>query len=198
MGADFESTQRGGILTYHGPGQIVGYPLIDLGRTTPALSVRDYICRLQRTIQDFLRESHGIIHAPSEHTGVFVDDGDGRGAKTKLASIGVQVRHRLTNHGFALNVTPEPCQWFNTIVACGLADVKAGSIAGRSITAASAGITVPGQIPKLVETFGRVMERDLIKLDLSEGSQVSDAIARLEEEAQLLHRESPPPQKPVI
>lgn len=192
MGADFESTQRGGELTYHGPGQLVGYPLLDLGRTTPATSIRDYICKLQRTIQTHLKDAHGIAHTPSEHTGVFLD------SKTKISSIGVQVRHRLTTHGFALNVTPEPCRWFDTVVACGLADVKAGSIAGRSKNVAEADVSVANQIPSVVKMFGRLMERDMAKLDLSEDEKVSEAIANLEEQARTLQVERPPPRGPLL
>ena len=198
IGADFEGTQRGGQLTYHGPGQLVGYPLLDLGRKAPAVPVRDYICSLQRTIQDHLREGHGMQHAPSEHTGVFVDNGDGRGAKTKLASIGVQVRHRLTTHGFALNVTKEPLAWFDTVIACGLADVKAGSIAGRSTKVAESDVTVAGQIPGIVQRFGNLMGRSMVKLDLSEDSEVSEAIAELEERSQKLQLDNPAPRRPGL
>ncbi|KAL5518393.1 hypothetical protein ACEPAH_75 [Sanghuangporus vaninii] len=199
IGADFESTQRGGQLTYHGPGQLVGYPLLDLGRTArgPAMPIRDYICKLQRTIQEHLREEHGIIHAPSEHTGVFIDEGDGRGAKTKIASIGVQVRHRLTTHGFALNVTAEPLAWLDTIVACGLADVKAGSIAGRSKKVAEPDVTVAAQIPGIVQTFGKLMGRDTVELDLSDDAEVSEAIAKLEEKSRTLQLDNPAPRRPT-
>lgn len=198
MGADFVSTQRGGQLTYHGPGQLVGYPLIDLGRTTPAISVRDYVCRLQRTLQDHLRSAHDIQHAPSDNTGVFVDDGDGRGAKTKLASIGVQVRHRLTTHGFALNVTRSPIAWLNNVVACGLADVKAGSIAGRSKLHTEPDISVVGEIPAIVDTFGRIFERDLVSLELSAGDDVADAIRDLEGYARAKEELDPAPGAPLI
>lgn len=198
MGADFESTQRGGELTYHGPGQLVGYPLLDLGRATPAVSIRDYICILQRTVQTHLKEAHGIIHSPSEHTGVFLDDGDGRGAKTKISSIGVQVRHRLTNHGFALNVTREPCNWFDTIVACGLADVRAGTIAGRSKTVPEAGVNVADQIPSIVKIFGQLMNREMVPLPLDGGDEVAEAVSKLEHEARILGEEKPSPTAPLL
>lgn len=192
MGADFEATQRGGQLTYHGPGQIVGYPLLDLGRTTPAISIRDYICRIQRTLQEHLRGTHGISSSPSEHTGVFLD------AHTKVASIGVQVRHRLTTHGFALNVTREPLAWFDSIVACGLDDVKAGAIAGRSTKKSEAEITVEDEIPALVESFGRVFGREMVKLDVDKGDEANDAIFGLEGLARIMEREVPAPSAPLL
>ncbi|KAH9927490.1 chloroplast lipoate protein ligase [Epithele typhae] len=120
LGADVVRTKRGGETTYHGPGQLVGYPLLDLGRYGPPMPIREYICRLDKTLKAHIREEHGVEAIPSEHTGVFLDH------HTKVASIGVQVRHRLTTHGFAFNVTKEPLAWFDHIVACGLTDVKAG------------------------------------------------------------------------
>ncbi|KAH9836568.1 chloroplast lipoate protein ligase [Rhodofomes roseus] len=180
IGADFVATKRGGQTTYHGPGQIVGYPLLDLGRSTPPLGIREYICKMQKTIEMHLAEAHGMQHAPSEHTGVFLD------AQTKIASIGVQVRHRLTTHGFAMNVTREPRGWFDQIIACGLADVKAGCIADASAIVDLSSVSVVGEIDGLVKRFGSLFERDMMKLDMSAGEEVVDAIRAVEEEARLL------------
>ncbi|EIW86364.1 lipoyltransferase [Coniophora puteana RWD-64-598 SS2] len=173
IGADFVTTGRGGQLTYHGPGQLVGYPLLDLARTKPPLGIRDYICKIQRTIQLHLRSAHGIQHVPSDNTGVFLSP------TAKIASIGVQVRHRLTTHGFALNVTPEPRAWFDETVACGLADVRAACIAD----AAGKNVTVPDVVPDIVEVFGRTFDRDMEKLRLQSAGEIGEAIAGLEEEA---------------
>ena len=126
--------------------------------------------------------------------------------KTKVASIGVQVRHRLTAHGFAMNVTSEPRAWFDTIVACGLADVKAGSIAGRSRkvkvdeseSESESGGSVGGEVPGVVRSFGRVFEREVLPLDLEERDEVSEAIVRLEREAQVLQSERPAPRRPLL
>ncbi|KAF6766490.1 hypothetical protein DFP72DRAFT_21253 [Ephemerocybe angulata] len=173
IGADFVSASRGGQLTYHGPGQIVGYPLLDLSRYSPVIGARDYVCRMQKTLELHLKEAHGLDLAPSEHTGVFLDP------RTKIASIGVQVRHRLTSHGFALNVTHEPRPWFDEVVACGLDGVKAGSIQ----SATGKPVTVQGEIPGLVERFGRLYGRDMVRLDLSQRNPSTDAILALEQEA---------------
>ncbi|KAF7798613.1 hypothetical protein EIP86_009835 [Pleurotus ostreatoroseus] len=177
LGADFVPTKRGGQITYHGPGQIVGYPLLDLGRTTPPLGIRDYICKMQTMMRLHFREAHDIPTVASDNTGVFLDE------HTKIASIGVQVRHRLTTHGFAFNVTPEPLAWFKQVVACGLADVKAGCIAEASQEFDADQVTVEGEIEGLVERFGRVFGRDMEKLDVERGGEVEEAIAEVEEEA---------------
>ena len=174
IGADFVTTQRGGQLTYHGPGQIVGYPLIDLGRTTPTIHTRDYICKMQKLLERHLLEEHGITTIPSEHTGLFLDE------STKVASIGVQVRHRLTTHGFAFNVTPEPKKWFDRVVACGLDGVHAGCIADAST---KTNVSVEGEIASLVERFGRAYERDMAKLDPQMEGEVGELIVELEEAA---------------
>ncbi|KAG8694493.1 hypothetical protein FRC08_008452 [Ceratobasidium sp. 394] len=122
IGADWVQTDRGGQTTYHGPGQLTAYPLLDIGRMK--LPVREYICQLELSLRDQLRAYHNIAHYPSEHTGVFLSP------IIKIASIGVHVRHRLTTHGIAMNITREPRAWFDQVVACGLDGVRAGSIEG--------------------------------------------------------------------
>ncbi|KAJ7168263.1 hypothetical protein C8R43DRAFT_1232029 [Mycena crocata] len=173
IGADFVTTARGGELTFHGPGQIVGYPLIDLSRTSPPMPVRDYVCRVQKALELHLLEAHGIQHAPSDHTGVFLD------ANTKIGSIGVQVRHRLTTHGFAMNITREPLPWFDQVVACGLADVKAGSVE----TVLGEGVDIHGEIPGLLSQMGRMLERDFMPMHLADEGEVGEAIAAAEKDA---------------
>lgn len=171
LGADFVFAQRGGQLTYHGPGQIVGYPLLDLGRTRPAIGIRDYICRLQRALSLHLREAHGLVPAESAHTGLFL------GEHAKVASIGVQVRHRLTSHGFAMNVTHDPRAWFDEIVACGLADVKAASIEH----ATGKKLDVEGEVAGIVKRFGQVMERQMVPLEVGTG-ELGELVRTLEQD----------------
>jgi lipoate-protein ligase B len=173
IGADFVTTARGGQLTYHGPGQLVGYPLIDLSRTSPTTGIRTYVCKMQKTIERYLRETHGVNHVPSDHTGVFINP------VTKIASIGVQVRHRLTTHGFAMNVTREPIGWFDQVVACGLDEVKAGCIEAATRNK----VTVEDVVPGIVDVFGQMFERDMVKFDVEIGGEVGEAIAAVHEEA---------------
>lgn len=176
IGADFVATRRGGQITYHGPGQIVGYPLLDLGRYAPPMGIRAYICKMQQTLEAQLLERHGVAHVPRDDTGVFLD------AATKVASIGVQVRHRLTTHGFSINVTREPLAWFERVVACGLTDVKAGCIADAD-TVLPGDVSVEGEMDGLVERFGRVYERRMERLVLEDDKEVGEAIRAVEEAA---------------
>ena len=87
IGADFVTASRSGQFTYHGPGQLVGYPLIDVSRNRPTMGARDYVCRIQNLLQTHLLKFHAIQHSPSEHAGVFLDP------TKKIGSIGVQIRH---------------------------------------------------------------------------------------------------------
>jgi len=174
LGADFVSATRGGQLTYHGPGQIVGYPMIDLSRYSPVMGARDYVCRIQTFLQSHLKDLHGIRHTPSEHMGVFLDP------ITKIGSIGVQVRHRLTSHGFALNITREPLPWFDQIVACGLADVQAGSIESKL----QKYLSVQDEIPALIKQFGHVFQRDMVKMVPQDEGEIGEALMALENEAE--------------
>ena len=174
IGADFVTATRGGQLTYHGPGQLVGYPLIDLSRYTPTMGARDYVCRIQKLLQTYLLKSHAIQHSPSEHTGVFLDP------TRKIGSIGVQIRHRLTSHGFALNITREPLSWFDQIISCGLIDVKAVSIESKL----QKSIDIDKEVSGIIEAFGDVFKRDMVKLDLKVGEEISQAILALEIDAE--------------
>ena len=174
IGADFVMATRGGQLTYHGPGQLVGYPLIDLSQFTPTMGARDYVCRIQQLLQTHLLKSHGIRHSLSEHTGVFLEP------TQKIGSIGVQIRHRLTSHGFALNITREPLSWFDQIVSCGLVDVKAVSVECKL----QEPVDINKEVLGIVKTFGDTFERRMVKLDLDAGGEVSEAILALENDAE--------------
>jgi len=105
---------RGGQATYHRPGQLVGYPVLDLMHHGRDLH------RYLRALEDALIAMGTSFHVPAGRrdgmTGVWV-------GPRKLASIGVGVRHWISLHGFALNITPESLGGFNAIIPCGLTGV---------------------------------------------------------------------------
>ncbi|KAF8508747.1 lipoyltransferase [Gautieria morchelliformis] len=168
LGADFVATRRGGQTTYHGPGQVVGYPLFDLGRMR--LSIAEYICKLQTMLKEHFLRRYGIVSIDSDNTGVFL------APDVKIASIGVQVRHRLTSHGFAYNTTREPLAWFNQVVACGLADVKAGCVAD----AVGRPVSMQADVEALLQTTSRIFDREVVKVDVAQGGELEDAVGELE------------------
>jgi lipoyl(octanoyl) transferase len=117
-GVEVFETERGGDVTFHGPGQLVGYPIIDLTRHKPDLHW--YL----RTLEQALIEALGGLGIPAErnpgYTGVWT-----RGRK--IASIGIHVKQWVTWHGFALNVTTDLSQ-FGRIVPCGIPGVEMTSV----------------------------------------------------------------------
>ena len=118
---------RGGQATYHGPGQLMGYPIIDLRRCGQDL--HKYLRWLEQLLIDLLTEN-GIAATRRESlTGVWVGD-------RKIASIGVGVRHWITMHGFALNVCGDLSP-FNHIVPCGINNVAMTSMEKETGTASS-------------------------------------------------------------
>lgn len=115
MGVEVAQTDRGGDVTYHGPGQLVCYPIVDLNAYS--LRIHDYIRLLEQSIIDTLG-AFGVEGRRDEGaTGVWVDRG---GELAKVAAIGVRVRKWVSLHGLALNVDPEMSH-FSLIVPCGLA-----------------------------------------------------------------------------
>ena len=104
---------RGGDATFHGPGQLVGYPIIDLKRHTQDLHW--YLRRIEEALIGALSTLGLSAGRVEKYTGVWIDD-------RKIASIGVHAREWVTRHGFALNVTTD-LSYFDLFVPCGIADV---------------------------------------------------------------------------
>jgi lipoyl(octanoyl) transferase len=148
-GIELFEVGRGGDVTYHGPGQLVGYPILDLKPDRKDLHqyLRDLEEVLIRTVGSF-----GIVSRREEKlTGVWVPEG-------KLAAIGVRVSSGwITSHGFALNVDPDLAQ-FGAIVPCGIQDRDVTSMArilGRHLA-------VEEVVPVVLQSFQEIFHRDAI------------------------------------
>jgi lipoyl(octanoyl) transferase len=155
LGVAVRETGRGGDVTYHGPGQIVGYPILDLrpDRQDVHRYVRDLEEVLIRACCDF-----GIdAHRAAGLTGVWVDHP--ARAPEKIAAIGVRIARWITSHGFALNVNTA-LDYFDLIVPCGIAD--------RGVTSFQARLGRPVATAlvedRLVARFGEVFDREPIPL----------------------------------
>jgi lipoate-protein ligase B len=118
-GATVVEVERGGDVTWHGPGQLVGYPIFHLS------AHREDLHWYLRTLEGALLETLGLLGIPAERvpgkTGVWTK-------RRKIASLGIHVKQWVTLHGFALNVDPD-LAWFEAIVPCGLHGVEMTSVA---------------------------------------------------------------------
>lgn len=171
-GVDLFECDRGGDVTYHGPGQLVGYPIVDLRGFTPRIGAVEFVRRLEevlvRTCAAFgiaAERVHGL-------TGVWTKaDSQKRHGGTerprqgaKIAAIGVHISRGVTSHGFALNVATD-LDYFNLIVPCGIADKPVTSMA-RELE--SRGRTAPS-LDEVAESaarnFGHVFNREIAWVD---------------------------------
>lgn len=119
-GIEFFKINRGGDITYHGPGQIVGYPIFDLDRFFT--DVHKYVRYLEEAIILTIGE-YGLKGVRKEgFTGVWLDDEGGKGMR-KICAIGVHLSRWVTMHGFALNVNTD-LDYFQNIVPCGINDTS--------------------------------------------------------------------------
>jgi lipoyl(octanoyl) transferase len=129
-GVEFHATNRGGDITYHGPGQIVGYPILNL-----AAIRRDvvwYVRMLEEAMIRATAEFEIVAARVPGKTGIWVQNG---ATEEKLAAIGVHLSRWVTSHGFAYNVSTD-LRYFDLIVPCGIADRKPTSLEkllGRSV-----------------------------------------------------------------
>ena len=129
VGADFVSVKRGGDITYHGPGQLVGYPILNLEN---AIGATAHVCSVEQLVIDALIEL-GVKNAGrlSGFAGVWLDADNDR--RRKISAIGVRLAHGRTMHGFALNVDPDMTYMRQHIVPCGVAEYPVTSLREEGI-----------------------------------------------------------------
>jgi lipoyl(octanoyl) transferase len=111
-------TQRGGDVTYHGPGQLVAYPIINLKKNK--IGVKTYVEMIEKLISNILFDYGLKPHVPIKETGVWIED-------RKIASIGIHVSRGITMHGLAINVNTD-LSYFDNIISCGIEGVKMTSL----------------------------------------------------------------------
>jgi lipoyl(octanoyl) transferase len=158
-GAQLRFVDRGGSVTFHGPGQLVGYPILDLG---PSPDVMRYLRMIEEVVIRAAADAGVELGRDEERTGVWA-------GHQKACAIGVKLtRARVTLHGFALNCTTD-LGWFNAIVPCGLADrgvTTLSELAGRTIS-------VKAMEPLVLRHFEEIFE---VGLDAApEGTQLTPA-----------------------
>lgn len=160
MGVSFFETDRGGDITYHGPGQLVGYPILNLAE-------------IQRDVAWYLRSlEEAMIRATAEfgiasrrvagRTGVWVDAPAESGGEEKLAAIGVHLSRWVTSHGFAYNVSTD-LRYFDLIVPCGIANKRATSLEkllGRSVRMEEVSPRITANLGELLNLDFRLADRD--------------------------------------
>ena len=164
-GVELHEVERGGDVTFHGPGQLVGYPIIDLKRHKQDLHW--FLRQVEAALIQAL-ESFGVVGERSAgFTGVWTG---GR----KIASIGVHARDWVTWHGFAMNVTTD-LSWFDLIVPCGIAAVEMTSLAAEIARHRMGGVPMleRGIRASVVDGFGGVFSLVPVLLDPAELERVA-------------------------
>jgi lipoyl(octanoyl) transferase len=175
QGIEVCDTDRGGRVTYHGPGQLVGYPIVDLKPYGD--DVHDYVRRMERVMIDSL-DGHGVKAGtiegltgvwtvaalrPEQRTVTHAAEPIARGEARKIGSIGVHVSRGITTHGFAINVNND-LQPFEWIVPCGIEGCRTASLA-RELGAAQ---DMSAFMDTVCDRFGEVYDRQPLPVEAAE------------------------------
>jgi lipoyl(octanoyl) transferase len=161
-GVQIVETNRGGDVTYHGPGQLVGYPILDLRSATPRMGAIDYVRKLEEVIIRVCAEFQVFTGRIAGRTGVWTVAG-GSIPEKKIAAIGVHISRGITSHGFAFNITAD-LDDFSWIVPCGISDrgvtsldLETGLDAGK--------LAIEDMANRVARQFGRVFNTQILRLE---------------------------------
>jgi len=162
-GVELHEINRGGDVTYHGPGQLVGYPIVDLrgdlpGKKGPHLGPVDFVRLLEEVLIRTCGEFRVMAQRIKGRTGVWTL-ANGAIAEKKIAALGVHVSQGVTSHGFALNVSTD-LRDFEWIVPCGIADREVASLELESPMETAP--TLEDALNATARNFGRVFERQMV------------------------------------
>ena len=177
LGADFVETDRGGLITFHGPGQLVVYPILDLknfvpnntlfrGKKANLVGMRWYVDTLEQTVINMLKEHYSLEAHRSPHTGVWLGNEE-KGDERKICAMGVHNSQLVTSHGLALNCNTD-LAWFDHIVPCGIEGKGVTSITKELPMIEEEEITVENAIPHLISSFQNSFSCDIKERDNSE------------------------------
>ena len=148
IGAEVHHIDRGGQATYHGPGQLVAYPIVDLRRW--GWGPLEYVRRLEQAVAATLSEFGIDAQRADQPTGVWVRE-------SKIAAIGVRISRGVTMHGLALNVHTDR-SYFDHIVPCGMPDAGITTMASELAADVAVAEVAPVLVRQLGKAFGRRME----------------------------------------
>ncbi len=162
-GVDRVEIERGGDVTYHGPGQLVAYPILNLGGFKKDLHW--YLRRLEETLILLLNDLGIEAFRVPDYTGVWVGDASvaadaaarAQGEARKIASIGVHVSRWVTWHGFALNLTPAALEGFRWIVPCGIDEVHMTCVETEGGDASNETV-----LPAVTRAFARAFDTEAV------------------------------------
>lgn len=141
-GVEIQRSDRGGQVTWHGPGQLVVYFVVDLGRNVR--QVRSFVEGIEGVVMDYLQDRYGLTaHLEPGHPGIWLEQG-------KVAAVGISLHQRVSMHGLALNLAVDPA-WFAMIVPCGIRDRPAVSVADCGV--------VPDTLAQAAQALGEPLAR---------------------------------------
>ncbi len=158
-GVEIHEINRGGDVTYHGPGQLVGYPIIDLRSFYPRLGAVEYVRKLEEVLIRVCGDYGIRTQRIAGRTGVWTFAG-GSVHERKIAAIGVHISRGISSHGFALNVTTD-LRDFNLIVPCGIADRDVTSLELET----DASPDMEGVMHTVSRYFGQVFDHQVLWLE---------------------------------
>jgi lipoyl(octanoyl) transferase len=185
-GVEIHEINRGGDVTYHGPGQLVGYPILDLrsftvGDSDKRLGAVDYVRLLEEVLIRACADYGVRTQRVAGRTGVWTLPGGAvpvnARLEKKIAAIGVHISRGITSHGFAFNVTTD-LRDFDLIVPCGISDRSVTSLELETDSDAQSAPTMENAINSVARHFGRVFEHQVLWLEsvedlLGEAQRVS-------------------------
>jgi len=164
QGIELHETNRGGNVTFHGPGQLVGYPIFDLRAFEPRFGPVDFV----RKMEEVLIRTCGDLGVVTERIPGLAGVWTQNDVPGKIAAVGVHVSRAVTSHGFALNVSTN-LDYFKLIVPCGIADKPVTTLAQEmEQSSLSRERTIPGLeelAQQVARNFGRVFDAQTLWLE---------------------------------